>query len=157
MLRKLLMAVAVIAPIGLLAATGALPAAAQTRAGTTASGCTGVVEITHLAFKPAEVAPGNSSTAHMTARNCTGESQSTTSQWTGTFTGDRTGCPAIDPLSQPLNFPPNGTVKAKVGYEVPSGCNATYLQVTVEISEGGTPLAQKTANLKILKIPSSSH
>jgi hypothetical protein len=156
MMRKLLMAIAVISPIGLLAATGATPAAAQMRTSTAVSGCAGVVEITHLAFKPAAVAPGSSSTAHMTARNCTGESQSTTSTWKGTYKGDRTDCPVIDPVSQPANFAPNGTVKSKVGYEVPSGCDANYLQVTVELTEGGTILAQKTADLRILKIPSGS-
>jgi hypothetical protein len=156
MMRKLLMALAVISPIGLLAATGATPAAAQMRTSTTVSGCPGVIEITHLAFKPVAVAPGSSSTAHMTARNCTSVSQSTTSTWKGTYTGDTTGCQVIDPVNQPANFAPNGTVKSKVGYEVPSSCDATYLKVTVEISEGGTMLARKTADLRILKVPSAS-
>ncbi len=155
MMRKLLMALTVISPIGLLATTAATPASAQIRTSTTGSGCAGVIEITHLAFKPAAVVPGNSSTAHMTARNCTGESQSTTSTWTGKFTGHRTGCQVIDPVNQPANFAPNGTVKSKVGYEVPSGCDATYLQVTVEVSQSGSVLAKKTADLKILKVPAS--
>jgi hypothetical protein len=37
---------------------------------------------------------------------------------------------------------------------VPSTCHASYLQITVLISENGTVLAQKTANLTILLTPS---
>ena len=153
MLRKLVLAIAVTAPIGLLTASGSMPAAAQTRATVTESGCSGVVEITHLAFKPSEVAPGNSSTAHLTARNCTGVAQQASSTWIATFTGDVYNCPVIDPLSQPADFAPNGTVRSKLSYEVPSGCVATYLQLTVKIYQSGTLLAQRTADLTILKPP----
>jgi len=155
MLRKLLAALAVIAPMGLLAAAGAGPAAAQTRAIATQAACSGVVEITHLAFNPATVQPGGTSTAHLTARNCTGESQRASSTWTGIFTGNNKGFPVIDPLNEQADFAPYGTVKSKVSYEVPTTCRATYLQITVGISENGTLLAQKTADLTILLTPSA--
>jgi hypothetical protein len=154
MLRKLIAALAVIAPIGLLVAVGAGPAAAQTRATATQAACSGVVDITHLAFKPSTIPPGGTSTAHLTARNCTGESQNASSTWFGTFTGDNSDCPVIDPLNQAADFAPYGSVKSKVGYEVPSTCRASDLQITVRISENGTVLAQKTADLTILLTPS---
>jgi hypothetical protein len=130
-----------------------LDTAAHVRAGMVASTCSGVVDITHLAFKPPEVAPGGSSTAHMSARNCTDMPVKATSVWIGSFTGDVAGCPVIDPVGQPADFAPNGTVRSKITYEVPSGCGATDLQFTVRISEGGTLFAEKTADLAILKTP----
>jgi hypothetical protein len=156
MLRKLVLTMAVMAPIGLLTASEAMPAAAQTRTGITVSACSETIEITHLAFKPASIAPGGTSTAHLTARNCTGGSVHASSTWIGSFTGDTNGCPVIDPLSQSADFSPHGTVRSKVGYEVPSGCAATGLQLTVKISAGGTLLAQKTADLVIMRPPTSS-
>lgn len=156
MLRKLVLAIAAMAPVGLVAATGAAAAATQVGTGRVASECSGTIDITHLAFKPPAVAPGGSSTAHMTARNCTDAPVSATSIWIGSFTGDTGGCPEIDPLGQPADFAPNGTVRSKVGYEVPTSCGATDLQLTVKISAGGKLLAQKTVDLKILRTPSSS-
>ncbi len=156
MLRKLVMTMAVLAPIGLLA-TSAIPAAAQTRTSMTSSGCSGTVEITNLVFKPPSIAPGDTLTAHLTARNCSAESLQASSTWIGSFTGNTGSCPAIDPLSQPADFSPHGTVRSKVGYEVPSGCSATNLRLTVRISEGGTLLAQKTAELAIIRPTATSN
>jgi hypothetical protein len=156
MLRKLVLTMAVMAPIVLLTASDAMPAAAQPRTGMTVSACSGTVEITHLAFKPPSIAPGGSSTAHLKARNCTDASIQAASTWIASFTGDTNGCPVIDPLTQPADFSPYGTVRSKVGYEVPSGCAATGLQLTVKISAGGTLLAQKTADLVIMRPPASS-
>ena len=92
----------------------------------------------------------------MTAVNCTGMSVKASSVWFGSFTGDTAGCPEIDPVGLPADFAPHGTLRSKTGYEVPSSCEATDLQVTVKISAGGMLLAQKTADLTILKTPASS-
>jgi hypothetical protein len=160
MLRKPLMLLAA-APVGLLLlSTGALPATAAGAAPASAvSTCSGVVEITHLAFNPKAVPPGRSSTVYLTAVNCTDQPQQTSATWLAKFTGGSgghpVGCPEIDPFSQGTDFSAGGKVHSKTGYEVPSGCDARHLQVTVRFSQGGTTLTSRTTALTIL-IPSGT-
>lgn len=118
-----------------------------------------VIEITNFAFNPPAVAPGQSSTATLTALNCTNKTQQTSEIWSGRFVGPSTGippgCPAIDPLSLAVTFPPNGTVSSAVTYSVPPSCTATQLIVTVDIyGNDGVLLAHGTAVLEIVR-PSS--
>lgn len=119
--------------------------------------CSGEVHITHLAFNPAAVTPGETSTASLTAVNCTGTAQQTTATWFGSFLGASTGipsgCPAIDPLPQQATFSPYGTYKSSVGYLVPASCTADELAVTVQLAQDGTVLATKTADLAIVRTP----
>lgn len=151
--RTLLLAAMVIMPVGLVAAAGG--AAADALPGSTSAACSGVIEITRLAFYPPDVSPGHLSTARLTAINCTGTSQHTSEVWSGRFTGPGTaippGCPAIDPIALPANFAPHGQVSSHVDYTVPQSCTATKLLVTVKIDKNGSVLATKTATLKIIQ------
>jgi hypothetical protein len=153
--RSLLVAALVLVPAG-----PASVAAASAPAGHAPASCSGVIQITQLAFTPRAVTPGGTSTAKLAARNCTGTSQQTTAIWFGTFSsgggGIPPGCPAIDPLPEPTAFAPHGQFRSSVSYLVPSGCTSSQLQVTVEIEQGGTVLAARTADLTIIAAPATA-
>ncbi|MFC1418850.1 hypothetical protein [Streptacidiphilus cavernicola] len=124
---------------------------AGTGAGTA---CSGTVRITAFAFQPPEAAPGGSSTATLTAKNCTATSQTVSETWYGRFsgptTGIPTGCPVLDPFLRPVTLAPHAKATTSTGYNVPTGCTATQLAVTVSITNAtGTVLAQQTADLLI--------
>jgi hypothetical protein len=156
--RSLLVAAMVLVPAGLAAGPPSL-AAASAPAGHAPASCSGVIQITQLAFTPRAVTPGGTSTANLAARNCTGTSQQTTAIWLGTFGsggGIPPGCPAIDPLPLPANFAPHGHLRSSVSYLVPNGCTSSQLQVTVEIEQGGTVLAERTADLTIIIQPGTA-
>jgi hypothetical protein len=156
--RSLLVAAMLLVPAALAAAPATLAAASVPASH--APTCSGVIQITRLAFTPVVVAPGQTATLQSTARNCTGTSQQTTSVWLGRFVGAAAGippgCPAIDPLPRPASFAPHGQLRSSVGYLVPSGCTATQLQVTVEFEQGGTVLAEATADLGIIVQPAAT-
>jgi len=116
--------------------------------------CQGTIDLSHLAFSPRSVTAGETSTAHLTALNCTGTSQQAEVTWLGRFTANGTGipagCPAIDPLAQGISFGAHGSAQGHVGYTVPSSCRATGLEVTARITgQGGTVLASRMTVLKI--------
>jgi hypothetical protein len=142
-----------------VAALAAAPATATAAAAPSPSPSictsTAIIQITHFAFFPSSVVPGQISTATVTARNCTNVPQQTTAIWTGRFTnasgGLPPGCPVIDPLAMSVDFAPNGTVQSQVGYLVPGCCTATELIVTVRFEKGGAVVAQATATLIIIQ------
>jgi hypothetical protein len=156
MLRKSVMLFLSAIPVGLLlVASGALPStAAGAASASDTSNCRGVIQITHLAFKPKAVPPGGSSTVYLTAVNCTDQDQQTSATWLAKFTGGSgghpVGCPVIDPFSQSDDFTPGGTFHSHTTYDLPSGCDARHLQVTVRIARGGTTLTSRSADLTIL-------
>jgi hypothetical protein len=159
MLRRSLLVAAMVLVPAVLAAGPASLAAASAPAGHAPASCSGVIQITQLAFTPRAVTPGGTSTAKLAARNCTGTSQQTTAVWLGTFGsggGIPPGCPAIDPLPEPAAFAPHGQFRSSVSYLVPSGCTSSQLQVTVEIEQGGTVLAARTADLTIIVQPATA-
>jgi hypothetical protein len=83
----------------------------------------------------------------------------TTAVWLGTFGsggGIPPGCPAIDPLPEPTAFAPHGQFRSSVSYLVPSGCTSSQLQITVEFEQGGTVLAERTAELAIIAAPATA-
>ena len=153
-----LVAVMVLVPAVLAAGAGLTAASAS--AGHGPASCAGVIQITQLAFTPSAVTPGGASTANLAARNCTGTSQQTTVIWLGTFSsgggGIPPGCPAIDPLPEPAAFAPHGHFRSSVSYLVPSGCTSSQLQITVEFEQGGTVLAERTADLTIIVQPATA-
>ena len=138
----------VLAAVGLLAVPANALATSQVP-----TSCTGTVQITRLDFTPPSVDPGGASTANLGLRNCTGSRQVTTATWFGRFIGATagipTGCPVYDPLPQQAPLDPYGRFRSSVGYLVPGSCTASRLQITVQIQQGGTVLAQQTANLAI--------
>jgi hypothetical protein len=83
MLRRSLLAAAMVlvpaglaaAPAGIAAAAPASVAAPSGPASHPSPRCSGVIQITHLAFTPPAVTPGQIATANVVARNCTGTSQ----------------------------------------------------------------------------------
>lgn len=154
MRRRLPMTSAVLVSVALLTAPSGV-AMASTLTSQSHMSCTGVLQITRLAFTPSSVSPGDSSTANLSARNCTGTSQQATATWFGRFvgagTGIPTGCPALDPLPQPAAFAPYGGYHSSVGYEVPASCTASQLQITVQVQQSGTVLAQQSATLAITR------
>jgi len=155
MIRKAaLLASAIAIASGLMAATtgGATAAVPDTSCATST-----VIEIQSFAFSPPSVPPGGSSTATLTALNCTAQTQQTSEIWSGRFTGPGVGippgCPAIDPLAMPVSFPPNGTVSTHITYLVPPSCTASQLVVTVTIDgRSGVVLARGTAVLMIVQL-----
>src|SRR5690242_20312596 len=150
---KSLAAIPIVAA-GLLVGPGQAGAAAPVRP----AACSGttIVQITSLTFAPPAVAPGGSSTATLKAQNCTQQALSTSVTWTAKFasstgTGLPAGCPVIDPLSRPGNFPAGGTLTQSTGYLVPAACTATALKLTVRIVAAGTTLATGNASLLIIQ------
>lgn len=143
--------------IAALTVTAALTIAGGSSASAAPAGpaaCTGTVRITSLAFAPSTVPPGQSSTATLHARNCTSQTQQTTTTWFGQFIGSGvgipTGCAAIDPLPRPATFTPHGTVTLSTTYLVFASCTATSLRLTVQITgSGGVLLATASTSLAI--------
>lgn len=155
MRRILGIATAVLIALPMLGGTAT--AATTGAAAATCTAGAGTINITQLAFNPASVAPGQSSTLNLTAVNCTSQSVTASLISYGTWSapgsnGVPPGCPAIDPLSQPVTIPPNGTYTTGMVFPVFSSCTATALQGVVRFSSstGGT-LAQGTAQLTIVQ------
>ena len=157
--RSLLVAALALAPAALAAAPVAVAAAGGPPSRASAS-CSGEIQVTRLAFTPPAVPPGQTGTANLAARNCTGTGQQTTAVWLGRFVGPSggipPGCPAIDPLPQSASFAPHGAFRSSVGYLVPPTCTASKLQITVEFEQDGTVLAQRTADLAIIIQPTAA-
>ena len=143
------------AALGLLVGAGGVAAAgAPAATAATPLSCSGVVQINAFAFTPAQVLAGQSSTASLTARNCTAKSQTVNEMWYGRFsnasTGIPAGCPVLDPFIRSVSIAAHAKTTTATTYTVNSGCTATQLAVTVTISaQDGTVLAQRTANLRI--------
>ncbi len=151
-----------VACLSALAAAGT--ATAATAANTTAIGTTAPsvcsislpIQIRSLAFQPPAVAPGQSAQAVLAAWNCTAVPQNAYAQWNGRFvsavpgTGIPAGCPAIDPLLVPMNFPARGMLTTSIGYSVPASCTASELIVGVQIRVAGVVVAQASATLDIV-------
>jgi hypothetical protein len=154
MFRKALLAALMIIVGGGLTVTAVSGTAA---ASPSACPVSAVIEITSFAFSPPTVVPGQSSTATLTAVNCTDLSQQTSETWSGQWSAPSTsaaptGCPAIDPFALPVTFPPDGSVSTSETYSVPSSCTATQLIVTVDIRGiDGALLAHGTAVLQIIR------
>jgi len=149
-MRKFLGVTAVTAGVAALAAIPASPALAAP-----ASVRCSQVAIRSLTFDPAVANPGQTATATVVARNCTGATLQTTLQWTARFVGATAGipagCPAIDPLPVAVSFPPHRSVSSSFGILVFPSCSATALQVTARYTgSGGAVLAERTASLPIV-------
>jgi hypothetical protein len=148
-MRRLLTGVAV------LAGALALTPSGVAQADPTPVPCTGTISITSLAFVPPSIAAGSSSTATLAARNCTAQRQQVAATWVGRFVGSPSGpaippgCPAIDPLQTPLDFPPGASLTRSVTYLVFKGCTASALHLTVTITKAGQVLATRSADLEI--------
>jgi hypothetical protein len=153
MIRKTMLIVSAVAVAGglMASATGAASAAVRPAVACVTSS---PIQVEAFVFHPAAVPPGASSTATLTALNCTTQTLATSEIWSGRFTGPSTGipvgCPAIDPIALPVTFPPGGSVATSVTYLVPPSCTASHLVVTVDIDAAGKVLAQGTATLTII-------
>ncbi|WP_027345110.1 hypothetical protein [Hamadaea tsunoensis] len=147
-MRKLLLALAVAAAAVTLGPTPPVAAAGP-------AACTGTIVITGLAFNPASIAAGGTSTATLAAANCTSRRQQVTATWVGRFANASSGpaipqgCPALDPLNTPLDFPPGGALTRSVTYLVFKDCTAAVLHLTVTIANGVQVLATRSADLQI--------
>lgn len=134
---------------------GSLTATTATAAPAATTTCTGVIQITQLAFGSATVTRGQTATAHLVARNCTAQTVGTTLIWSGRFIGSAPGtippgCPVIDPIAKQVTFAPHGKDTDSLGYLVFPGCTATALTTTTTFDgSGGTILATATAEVAI--------
>lgn len=152
--RVLLAGLMVVMTGGLAAAIGSGTAVAATP--TQACAVSTVIEITHFAFNPPAVVAGGSSTATLTAQNCTDKAQEATAILSGRFVGLSTGtippgCPVIDPIAFSVDFSPFGSASTSVGYSVPKSCTATDLVLTADFyGTNGVLLAHGTAVLQII-------
>ena len=169
MIRKLRIAALLLAgpaALGLgLAASGPAAAAAGADARAAApEACTTTtaIELGGFAFAPSEVTPGNSATADLITTNCTGAALATEEEWTGqwlspTGTGLPSGCPVIDPLVREVTYAAGQELAENTTYEVPVGCQAAELAVTVRISTStGTDVLTATADLRIEQVSSGA-
>jgi hypothetical protein len=117
--------------------------------------CAGAIQITHLAFDSATVAPGQSATAQLRARNCTARTLTATLVWSGRYPGSSTGavppgCPVIDPIAKQVTSTPHGNDTDSLGYLILPSCTATALQTTTTFEgPNGTVLAQASAQVAI--------
>lgn len=150
-MRRALSWAAVLVVATALIITGASAASAVT---IRPAACTGTIRITSPAFSPSAVTPGQSSTATLHARNCTAQTQQTTTtlfgQFIGSGVGIPAGCAAVDPFPRPATFTPYGTVTLSTTYLVFSSCTASSLRITVQITgTGGALLATANASLTI--------
>ncbi len=129
-------------------------AAGGASAATAPPACKGVIVIDGLRWVPATVHPGASSTAVLTARNCTKQTRNVTLTWLGRFAGSGSGipagCPAIDPLAKQVTFAPLATVHQKLSFMIFPGCTATSLVETARLTAAsGKVLASRSATLHI--------
>jgi hypothetical protein len=120
--------------------------------------CTGSIKVTSFTFEPSTVIAGATATATLVLQNCTSTAVSVQGIWAAHYTapgvnGVPPGCTAIDPLGQQANLPPNGTASQSLAYSTFAAtlgqCAATGLDVTVNLSSGGTALGTATAHLTI--------
>lgn len=152
--RAALITLAVAVAGGLMVASASASTAAP-RTARTACATAAVIKIQSFTFRPSSVRPGQSSTATLTAVNCTAKTQQTGETWFGRFTRPGTaipsGCPVIDPIVQSARFAPHGTVSTHLRYLVPANCTATRLVVTVNIDGNGKLLATGSATLRIAR------
>jgi hypothetical protein len=97
-----------------VAISGAGASAAEPPVSVGPVACAGTVQITSLAFAPSTVSRGQSSEATLQARNCTRQTQTTTTYWYGRFLGSSpgtpAGCPALDTLPRPATFAPRDSI-----------------------------------------------
>jgi hypothetical protein len=115
--------------------------------------CSGRAVITSFAWQPSDVAPGDSPTAAVTARNCKHGELNTSIEWIGQYSGTGNGlpdgCPVIDPVVTNLTLPSKGSASDQLVFNILSGCTATGLTETVQLSANGTVLATANATLTI--------
>ena len=136
----------------MLAACLATQPVAASQVGWQTAGCAATVQVTHLAFHPRSVEPGQTSTARLQAVNCSGTTQDVRVSWIAHWVaagGGTGGCPIIDPLSQAVQMPPHSVYRSSLSYLVPPQCGATTLELTVSLSKQAQVIAQRTAALDI--------
>jgi hypothetical protein len=160
MLRRYFATAATVAVTsGMLLAAGPAASAATAAPGPVAppAACvtSAVITVDSFDFSPAQVAPGQSSTANLVTTNCTGVAQQTEQTWVGQYvststTGLPSGCPVIDPLARSVDYTPYQEVLTSGSYLALSGCTANELKVTVRISgSNGALINEATAILQI--------
>ncbi|SEO31824.1 hypothetical protein [Actinacidiphila rubida] len=134
----------------------ALPAAASTPPATgTPPACSGGAGLTGLSFDPAQIAPGQTSTATATAVNCTQTTQQGSETWQASWTsaagtGLPAGCPVLDPLVRQVALAPGAVVLTSTGYLVLPGCTASGLHLTVTLRLTSGQVSVRAADLAIL-------
>jgi Cellulose binding domain len=155
-MRRLLRMIAVPAlMLFFLGEAGAATAAARPDA--TPATCTGTdaIQVTQFTFTPPSVTAGQSSTANLTAVNCTAQTIQASALWYGRYQvpGNPNippGCPAIDPLDFQVTIAPGGQYTQAFPYfSTFTQCTATQLLATVLIEGSGVTYAQATATLNI--------
>ncbi|CAG7656022.1 hypothetical protein [Actinacidiphila bryophytorum] len=134
-------------------ATAAAPADPPT-SGAPCATAAGGVRLDGLAFDPPSVPAGGTSTASLTATNCSDHDVTVRETWaarflSGSSTGVPAGCPVIDPLPRSVTFGPHERVVTSTAYLVFADCTADLLRLTVTVSQDGVPPASRTADLLI--------
>jgi Cellulose binding domain len=120
--------------------------------------CTGTIQVSSFAFQPSTVTAGANGTATLVLRNCTSAAVSVQLLWYPHYTapgvnGVPPGCTAYDPLVQQVNLPANGSATQSMTFSTYaatlSQCAADGLDVSVNLSVGGTAVGTATAHLTI--------
>lgn len=130
---------------------------------TFSAACTDGIAVQQFSFNPATVQAGQSSTATLILQNCTSQTVQGSTTWYGRFTGSGSGippgCPALDPYVMPYTIAAGSTTTLTLPTFTNQGCQATGLQMTVNLSENGVTgtVATATANLVIQQPASFCH
>ncbi|MFG2040948.1 hypothetical protein [Dactylosporangium sp. NPDC048998] len=145
-----------VAALAALCTTGAA-LAVTTPAHAADPACTSTIRIASMTWSPPQVTAGQGSTLTLVAQNCTSTSQQvslfTYGRFLGAGQGIPPGCPVIDPLPpRQITIAAGATYKATSGYGTLATCTATRLQVTAQLSIGGTTVASGSADLAIVPV-----
>jgi hypothetical protein len=148
----------------LVTATAALAAAAVVTAGgpaaadgTPASGCSSAVRVDGFAFDPPAVVPGGTSTATLSATNCTGSDLVLSELWSYHYVPDPWGpalpvCATIT-LARAEPIGAYGHLDAAMPFSAdPSPCASHVLEATVSLSVGSLRLGTYAADLQVVTV-----
>jgi hypothetical protein len=122
------------------------------------STCTGTVQVTSFTFQPPTVLAGVNATATLVLQNCTSSAVTVQGLWAFHLSepgvnGVPPGCTAFDPLGQQSTIAANGSATQTLTFSTFAAtlpqCAATGLDVSVNLSSGGTALGTATAHLTI--------
>lgn len=105
-----------------------------------------VVTISRFAFNPNHVSEGDTTSLHILVKNCTDQQQNVTLTRSGT---QPPGCPAIDPIGEPLSIAPHGTYAPPPEMLIAPPCAGVETRTATISGPDGGVLSTRTARLAV--------
>jgi hypothetical protein len=136
---------------------GGTAAADTPAADTPAAGCSSAVRVDGFAFDPPAVAPGGTSTATLSATNCTGSDLVLSELWSYHYVPDPWGpatpvCATIT-LARAEPIGAYGHLDSAMPFSAnPSPCASHVLEATVSLSVGSLRLGTYAADLQVVTL-----